>query len=59
MKHYFSPSITVCHITPSLLIATSITDVRDNVGFTYRGGASEDFDARTKDAGDWDIWGED
>ena len=58
MKHYISPRITVYHITPSKLIATSINDVSDNVGFTYRGGTSGDFDARSKDAGDWDIWGE-
>ena len=50
------PLTAVFKTTPSTIIATSATDATDNVGLRYGGGTSGDVSARTKDAGDWDIW---
>lgn len=55
-KTYMQPLTAVFKTTPSTIIATSATDATDNVGLRYGGGTSGDVSARTKDAGDWDIW---
>lgn len=57
MKQYISPRLTPIHVAPSALIAESIADIRGNAGLNYGGGTSGDHEARSKDAGDWDIWG--
>lgn len=58
MKQYVSPSLTLHHLAPSTLIASSINDISGNVGLKYGGATSGDYDARTKYSGDWDIWGD-
>ena len=52
MKKYSIPTLSVVHIQETDVIATSITDVNNNVGVTY-GGAGNGF-ARTP--GRRSIW---
>ena len=59
-KIYLVPAIQVVELQlTNSMLTTSATDATGNVGLQYGGGTSGNVSSRTKDAGDWDIWGED